>query len=202
MAGIAAMGVAGILHAAGAAPDAFDLDGEYTVPAFFSAGLLAVAATMALALARVRGGLDRTLLILLAVAFAFLALDELFSIHERVDIRTDVDWRVLYLPAGIGFGWAIWRVTGSLGRRGTEARMIFAGLGAWVVAQMLEAAVFSEVTPALIDESMSSREIDDFIHSPSYYALAIPEELLEMGGSLLLAVALAAAVSRVAARSH
>jgi hypothetical protein len=203
VAGVAVMGVAGVLHAAGVAPEAFDLDGEYTVPAFFSAGLLAVAAAMALALARGEAGLDRTLLILLAAALAFLALDELFSIHERVDIRTDVDWQVLYLPAGLAFLWAIWRLTGSLGRKSPEARMIFAGLGAWVVAQMLEAAVYSEITPSLIDpEAMGSREIDDIAHSLPYYALAIPEELLEMGGSLLLAVGLAAAVSRVAARSH
>ncbi len=196
------MGLAGVLHAAGATPEAFDLDGEYTVPAFFSAGLLAVAAAMALALARAQDGIDRTPLLLLVAALGFLALDELLSIHERVDIRTDVDWQVLYLPAAIGFGWAISRVTGSLGRRGLESRMIFAGLGAWVAAQMLEAAVYSEVTPSLVDESMSSSQIDDVTHSLPYYALSIPEELLEMGGSLLLAVALAAAVSRIAASSH
>jgi hypothetical protein len=203
VAGVAVMGVAGVLHAAGVTPEAFDLDGEYTVPAFFSAGLLAVAAAMAFVLARGEAGLDRTLLILLAAALAFLALDELFSIHERLDIRTDVDWQVLYLPVGLGFLWAIWRLTGSLGRQSAEARMIFAGLGAWVVAQLLEAAVYSEITPSLIDpEAMGAREIDDIAHSLPYYALAIPEELLEMGGSLLLAVGLAAAVSRVAARSH
>jgi hypothetical protein len=137
------------------------------------------------------------------LGLAFLSLDELFSIHERLDIRTDVDWQVLYLPAGLGFLWAIWRLTGGLGRRSIEARMIFAGMAAWLVAQLLEAAVYSEVTPSLIDpEAMSPREIDDLSHSLAYYALAIPEELLEMGGSLLLAVGLAAAVSRVAARSH
>ena len=197
------MGVAGVLHAVGVAPEAFDLDGEYTVPAFFSAGLLALAALMALRLSRAERGVDRALLVFLAAAFAFLAMDELFSIHERLDIRTDIDWQVLYLPAGIAFAWAVWRVTGSLGRRGPESRMIFAGLGAWVVAQLLEAAVYSEITPSLIDpEAMSSRQIDDKAHSLAYYALAIPEELLEMAGSLLLAVAFAAAVSRIAAKSH
>ena len=151
------MGLAGVLHAAGATPEAFDLDGEYTVPAFFSAGLLAVAAAMALALARAQDGIDRDASALAGRSpSGSSALDELLSIHERVDIRTDVDWQVLYLPAAIGFGWAIWRVTGSLGRRGLESRMIFAGLGAWVAAQMLEAAVYSEVTPSLVDESMSS----------------------------------------------
>jgi hypothetical protein len=203
VAGIVLMAVAGILHAAGAAPQAFDLDGEYTVPAFFSAGLLLLAAAMVFAMARREAGLDRSLLILIAAAFAFLAFDELFSFHERIDIRTDVDWQVLYLPAGVGFFWAIWRLTRSLGRRTPESLMIFAGLGAWVVAQVLEAAVYSEVTPSLIDpEAMSSEEINDISHSLAYYALAVPEELLEMGGSLLLAVAFAAALHRVAARSH
>ena len=81
--------------------------------------------------------------------------------------------------------------------------MIFAGLGAWAVAQLLEAAVYSEITPSLIDpEAMGSQQIDERSHSLAYYALAIPEELLEMAGSLLLAVAFAAAVSRIAAKSH
>jgi hypothetical protein len=200
--GIAIMGVTGVLHAAGAAPGAFDLDGEYTVPAFFSGALLVLASAMALALARREGGVERSLLILLAAAFGFLALDEMFSIHERLDIRTGVDWQVLYVPLGVGFVWAVWRVTGSLGRRSAEASMIFVGLGAWAVAQMLEAAAYSEVTPSLIDKSMSPGKIDDITHSLPYYAMAIPEELLEMSGSLLLAVALAAALRRVARPSH
>jgi hypothetical protein len=203
VAGIVVMGVAGVLHAEGAAPDAFDLNGEYTVPAFFSAGLLALAAGMALALSTAEAGIERALLIALAAAFAFLAMDELFSIHESIDVRSDVYWQVLYLPAVIVFVGAIWRVTGSLGRRTPESLMIFAGLGAWAVAQMIEAAIYSEVTPSLIGaHSTSWREVHDFTHSLPYYALAIPEEMLEMGGSLLLAVALAAVVSRGAARSH
>jgi hypothetical protein len=203
VAGIVVMGIMGVLHAAGAAPDAFDLDAEYTVPAFFSAILLWIASAMALALASRRTGLDRTLLLVIAAALAFLGCDELFSIHERLDIRTDIDWQVLYVPAGAAFVLAIWRLTGSLGRRGPEARMIFAGLAAWVVAQMLEAAAYGEVLPSLIDpETMSKKEINDITHSLPYYAMAIPEELLEMGGSLLLAVALATAVSRIRAASH
>ena len=42
--GIALMGLLGVLQALGAAPDAFDLDEEYTVPAFDSGVLLAAAA--------------------------------------------------------------------------------------------------------------------------------------------------------------
>ncbi len=42
--GIALMGLLGVLQALGAAPDAFDLDEEYTVPAFYSGMLLAAAA--------------------------------------------------------------------------------------------------------------------------------------------------------------
>ena len=126
------MGIVGILHAAGPAPEAFDLDREYTVPAFFSAGLLFLAAAMVFAMARGEAGLDRSLLILIAAAFAFLAFDELFSIHERIDIRTDVDWQGALPARRVGFLWAHRRLTHSLGCRTQESLMIFRGLGAWV----------------------------------------------------------------------
>ena len=192
------MGALGILHAAGVAPHAFDLDAEYTLPAFYSGLLLAVAAAMAFMFARDRTGADRLPVILIAGALAFLSLDEVLSFHERIDFHTDVDWQVLYLPLGVAFVWALWRVTRFLGRRGAETRLIFAGLVAWVVAQALEAAANSEVFPALIqDEKMSRAEVRELSHSVTYYLMAIPEELLEMTGSLLLAVAFALAVDRL-----
>jgi hypothetical protein len=54
--------------------------------------------------------------------------------------------------------------------------MIFAGLGAWVLAQMLEAATYSEATPSLVEDS--TREIDDITHSLPYYAMAIRRSCL------------------------
>lgn len=200
VAGIALMGLLGVLYAAGAAPKAFNLDDEYTVPAFYSSLLLAVAALMVFRLGRRREGFERLILLLGATFLAFLALDEVFSLHERIDYRTGIDWQVLYMPAALGFAWGVWRVTGELGRRTAEARMIFAGMGAWVVAQMLEAAAFSEVTPSLVDlEHMSHQEVLDIGGSLVYQAIAIPEELLEMAGVLLFAVAFARALGRRAA---
>jgi hypothetical protein len=195
--GIALMGLLGVLQALGAAPDAFDLDEEYTVPAFYSGLLLAVAALGAHRLARRQEGIDRTLLLLTACLFAFLSLDEVFSFHERLGDRTGIHWQFLYVPLGLAFVAAIWRVTGFLGRRAPESRMIFLALAAWLVAQLLEAVAYSPLLPSLIDvDTMSQAHIDSIRHSLRYQALAIPEELLEMAGALLFAVAFARVLDR------
>jgi hypothetical protein len=199
VAGIALMGVLGVLHALGAAPEAFDLDEEYTVPAFYSGLLLTVAALNAHRLARRQAGVDRTLLLLTACLLAFLALDEVFSFHERLGDRTSIDWQLLYVPLGVAFAATIWRVTGSVGRRAPEASMIFLALAAWTAAQLLEALAYSSLLPSLIDvDHMSQAHIDSIRHSLRYQAIAIPEELLEMGGSLLFALAFARLLSRPA----
>jgi hypothetical protein len=197
--GIALTGLLGVLNAAGAAPEAFNLDEEYTVPAFFSGILIAFAALAAHALATRQEGLDRTLLRLTACLFAFLALDEVFSFHERLGDRTGIHWQLLYVPLGVAFAAAIWRIGRSLGPRAPEAHLIFIALAAWTVAQVLEAWAYSPMLPSLIDvDHMSEAQIDSIRHSARYLALAIPEELLEMAGSLLFAVAFAGVLSRPA----
>jgi hypothetical protein len=199
VAGIALVGVLGVLHALGAAPGAFDLDEEYTVPAFYSGVLLALAALNAYRLATRNDGVDRTLLLLTSALLAFLALDEVFSFHERLGDRTGINWQFLYVPLGVAFATTIWRITGSLGRRAPEARMIFVALVAWTVAQLLEALAYSPLSLSLIDvDHMSQAHIDAIRHSLRYNAIAIPEELLEMGGSLLFAVAFGGVLSRQA----
>jgi hypothetical protein len=197
------MGVLGILNAAGALPEFFDLDEEYTGPALFSAALLLIATAAAWRAAQAEAGCDRTLLLLAGCFFAFLGLDELFAVHERVDFHAGIDWQLLYAPLGVAFAWGVWRITGFLGRRGPEARMIFLGLAAWVIAQVLEAAVYSPLLPSMIDvDQMSEARIDEVRHSLGYFALAIPEELLEMVGALLFAVAFARAASRRGTARH
>jgi hypothetical protein len=195
--GIVLAGVLGILYAAGWAVEAFSLDGEYTVPAFYSTGLLLGAAGFAVAASRGRPPADRRALLVVAAVLAFLGLDELVSVHERLDTRISMDWQVLYLPLAVCFGWAAWQVARCLGREGSGARLLFAGVAAWMAAQLLEALAFADLTPGLVNaEGKTSQQINDATHSLAFYAMSIPEELLEMTGSLLFAVAFASAVRR------
>ena len=121
----------------------------------------------------------------------------MFSFHERLGDRTGIHWQFLYVPLGLAFVAAIWRVTGFLGRRAPESRMIFLALAAWLVAQLLEAVAYSPLLPSLIDvDTMSQAHIDSIRHSLRYQALAMPEELLEMAGALLFAVAFARVLDR------
>jgi hypothetical protein len=203
VAGIALMGILGTLYSLDIAPKAFDLDDEYTVPAFYSGILLALAAWMVFRLGRQSEGSTRLLLQLGALFLAFLALDEVFSVHERINDHTGIDWQLLYTPPALAFGWGVWRITGEFGRRSPEALMIFAGVAMWLVAQVLEAAAWSHVLPSLIDtDTMSQAEIRHIRHGLGYQAMSIPEELLEMGGSLLFAVAFARLASRRETARH
>jgi hypothetical protein len=202
-AGIVVVGALGVLNALGVLPIAFDLDDEYTVPAFWSGLLLIAFAVQVFRLAQTFEGGERLMMRIVGTFVVYLACDEVFSIHERIDFHVGVDWQVLYVPLAVAFAWSLWRVGREAGIRGAEARMIVAGLAAWFVAELLEAIAYSEVIPSLIDfDTMSQAEIHDVQDSLLYNALAIPEELLEMGGALLLAVAFACAVSRRRAAQH
>jgi hypothetical protein len=194
--GIGLVAALGLLNLADVLPDQLSLDEEYGLAALYSAALLAAAALLAFALSQRRPD-ERWAPLVIAALLGGLALDELLLVHERLDARTDIDWQVLYLPVGGVFVYAVWRLTGALGRSSREARLILAGVGAWALSQLLEAAAYSEVTPALIDfEGMTFEEIGEARGSLAYWLLAFPEELLEMGGSLLLAVGFALALRR------
>jgi hypothetical protein len=60
------------------------LDGEHNVPAQFAALLLLLNAALFLAWSRLRVARAPLFWLLCAVAFAFLAVDELFELHERL----------------------------------------------------------------------------------------------------------------------
>ncbi|MEA2207401.1 MAG: hypothetical protein QOE77_4177 [Blastocatellia bacterium] len=203
VAGIVIVGALGVLNALGVLPIAFDLDDEYTIPAFWSALLLVAFAFEAYRLAQTHEGRPRFRLMVVAGFIVYLSLDELFSIHERIDFHTGVDWQLLYVPLMLAFIWSLWQVAQEMGTRSAETMMIVAGLAAWVVAQFLEALAYSQVIPSMIDlETMSRAEIHEITDSLLYNVMSITEELLEMGGSLILAVAFARAVSRRRAAQH
>lgn len=119
---------------------AFGLDEEWSVPAFFSGGLLfaaaaaAVLVTSAAGLPAVRAGVLRGL----AAFFAFMGLDEIVQIHERLESLAHVGWQRLYLPL-MAVGGGLWLIVlrGLTVRRDAAAAFV-AGAAAWVVAQLFE----------------------------------------------------------------
>ena len=148
------------------------LDGEYNLPALFSTAVLLWAAGSTWVLAGCHGPRSpgRRLLALLALLIGFFAVDELLAIHEALESLTGVDWQLLYLPFGlIGAGTGL-GVLLLYRRRPALVVLYVVGAAAWAVAQLFEAIQWH----------------GDELVQP---ALIYPEELLEVRGSGLFAVA-------------
>jgi hypothetical protein len=168
-AGIALFGVLGTLVLAGWDSRTFDLNDERTLPAYWSAALLVLAAafTAALVLSARRRGLSPLLLIGLAAFFAILGADEVAAVHERVQDRTGVKGQVFLLPFAAFAGFALLHLLIRL-RRPLPRALLVAGVAAWGIAQVM-----------------------DVLHTPNGGALdylIVPEETGEMAGSALLAL--------------
>ena len=151
----------------------FDLDGERTVPAAFSALLLFAAGAAAFALGRQLG---RTRWFALAAFLTFMALDEGLAIHDRVEGSIYHDWQVVYLPV-IAAGAAAWlAVLRALGGQPAARRIYVAGAVAWTASQLVEFVQWRDGPEAM-----------DVV---GYVALMTTEETLEMIGSALFGIAL------------
>lgn len=190
-AAVLVLGLLGGLDYLGAPLGPFDLDAELTVPAAFSAALLLAASVLALRLAasegrtgatrlegpprstRLAGRPSRTRLALRALGafFAFMALDEIAVLHEHMDDWFGVDnWVLGYLPLAALAGVAWLAVLRRLDRG--SRRLWAAGAAAWVLAAVLELP------------TQGGGRI------PLYGPMMVSEELLEMAGSVGLALAL------------
>ncbi len=184
LAGLGVVAALGVLGAVTAHHDLssrwFDLDGEYNVPAAWSAGLLVAAGALAAVVGRRPAWRAATGL---AVLFAFMGLDEAVAIHERLEALTGIDWQLLYVPVVLvgGVAWlALWR------RGRTVARFrpaLAAGSAAWFVAQVLEKVQWH-----------------GDVKAAHYDLMMVLEELLEMTGSLLFLIAVLLVARRVGVR--
>ena len=151
------------------------LNNEWTLAAFFSGALLAAAALVAyLTAATSRSRPEAWLLRGLALLFTFMAADEIFAIHERLESLTGVGWITLYSPliAVGGVGWLL-ALRSMRPLPGAAAAFVAGGL-AWAVSQALERMQYD-------DDGVLVRRWS-----------ILPEEVLEMTGSLLFGLALLA----------
>lgn len=178
-AGIVALAAMGGMHALardggpGVRIPAFGLDQEWSVPAFFSAGLL-FAAAAACVLAATAGGLPDVragALHGLGALFAFMGADEVLQIHERLERVADAGWQRLYAPLMLVAGVLWLLVLRGLRVRTAAAALFCAGALAWAVAQFFERI---------------QRDGEVLLHRWTI----LPEEVLEMTGSTLFCLAL------------
>jgi hypothetical protein len=151
-----------------------ELSDGVRVPAIVSGLLLAAAAVLALvAAARTSlAGPERLCLVVLALVFAFFAVDELIAIHEDVDEASSLA-RAGYLAtlAAGGFtGAVLW-----LRRRERGFRIVWgSGAAAWALSQVLD-ALHANTGDTGFDISGAAAGL---------------EEVLEMAGSALFVLAL------------
>jgi hypothetical protein len=168
----------------GASTDFFDLDGEDTFITVLTSAALLAGSLAAVAAAHLAAGRLRVVLHTLAGFFAFMALDEGLSFHERIERAAGVDWQELYVPifaigavAGIGLLLAL---------RGLRAAQLtfLAGGAAWALAEISEEIEWgANDTPIRL-----------------YDWLMVPEEILEYVGSALWFVAFVLLIRHLLAR--
>jgi hypothetical protein len=200
-AGIAVVWLIGVAHATELISlPAFDLDKEGTVPQAYSGLLLLAAAGAAYVSARF-GGPARGALLALAGVLAYMSFDEVFRIHEELDSRLDFDWQIIYAPifAVALAGWV--GVERALRDEPAQRAVWIAGAACWGVAQLLEALQWDGVVrPGSIEgEDLSGAALERALSDPSYLLKMLPEELLEMCGSLMFAFVLATLAKRLVA---
>ena len=180
---LAVIGTLGALQAAqgpveaegGPAPTGFlgwfYLDGEYNVPSILSAALWVFAGLSLYAAGRARErGRRRHIWTGLAIALVYLALDEAFGVHEKIEGRTGIDWQLLYLPLLVGIAAAGLYVL--LHTHGSARLLLLAAGAAAFTAQVLEAVQWDGDVPV-----------------DSYRQLMVPEEILEPTAATLIALA-------------
>lgn len=161
---------------------AYDLDAERTVPTAFSALLLLAAGVLAWQVGGARSSGYSKCWRIMGAFFVFMAFDEVLAIHEKVSAPvTGMSWQVFYAPVVLcaAIGWLV------ILRRlpSTRARILWiGGAAAWFVSQVIEQVQWDG---------------DRLVHPWTF----IPEEMLEMTGSLLWGLAILLALRQLRADS-
>ena len=179
--GIAVLGLLGILYAE-AKPGLplesawirrlpIGLNDEFTIPALYSSALLFAAGGLALAASELCVRRRRWAFRGLALFFAFMGADEILSIHERLETVIGLGWTTLYAPVILAGGVGWFSALVHMRRLPVAPWCFAAGAAAWFLALVLEEFQYD-------DGVLLARKT------------ILPEEILEMVGSLLFGLAL------------
>jgi hypothetical protein len=182
---IVIFGVAGTIVGTGATPgkgvhshSPFHLINERTIPAFFSAALLAAGGAAAYVAGSWRVSGARTEWLIFGFVLFLMGLDEVGQLHEKVEKWTGTDWQTVYLPVFLGAAVVWWRLMRVIDR---DLRVLLAGGAvAWAISQALE----------FLQYDSQDRRVAGF------EPMAITEEMLEMVGSTLFLLAIVVALRR------
>ncbi|MEM6503776.1 MAG: hypothetical protein AAF685_18350 [Cyanobacteria bacterium P01_C01_bin.89] len=168
----------------------FNLDREYNLPSFFSAGLLLSSGILLRSRgkrAKAAGEHWASSWLLLGTVFMVLAADEFLGLHEILIIPDLAKWlglpgflRPLWvIPGAIAVGWGIWK----FGPFWQQLPVKFKG------RSLVAAIVY--ITGALLMEMVGGAYSDIEGQQNLVYALlTVVEEVLEIGGVILLLRAL------------
>jgi hypothetical protein len=175
-AAIAAFGVLGSVGSEGVR--GFDLDAEVNFPSAFSAFLLFWAGALTVAAGQAwASGRARIAWFLLGIGYVYLGFDEFLEVHEKLERAASVDWQLLYAPAALVLAAAFVVVLRTIWPIQLPRTLLLAGIAAWIAAQILEQVQWDG------DRRVSG-----------YRPMMISEELLEMAGSALFALAMLSAI--------
>jgi hypothetical protein len=166
-------GWVGSVHLFGAHLHGWNLDGEMNLPTAFSGLLLLAACACGLIVATDSAsvGLPPKRLVPVAVLIGYMSLDEVWQFHERLQTWTGVNWEALYIPMFGIAGLLALALLPQLRRCGAAGLLFVLGGVAWGIAQVIE-----------------------YFQWDGRYTLVapwsiVPEECLEMTGSLLFLLA-------------
>lgn len=176
-------GWVGKVHLFGYRIKGFNLDGEMNLPTAFS-GLLLVAACAAGLIVSTQSRkiqITAARLVPVALLIGYMSLDEVWQFHERLETWVGIDWQALYIPIFAVAGIIGLSLLPHLRRAGNSANLFLAGAGAWAVSQVIEGLQW-----------------DSHDHLRAAWSI-VPEETLEMTGSLLFLLAFLALARHIVA---
>jgi len=187
--GIAAFAVLGAAYAeakdGGVVPTWFrsvpvGLNGEWTLPALYSALLLLIAAILCFRAAWLVSTAGRFApLVVLGVLFAYMGVDEFLSVHERLERVVHLAWWKFYAPVAVVGGVAVLLTLRRIWPVVMARWALLAGCACWMVSQLIETQQYDRT---------------ELVHRWTI----LPEEVLEMTGSLLFVVSLLAVIGATA----
>jgi hypothetical protein len=148
------------------------LNGELTLPALFSGLLLLAAGLLALRAGEVvEPGRRFVPLSLLGALFVYMSVDEVVGIHEQLEHVVHLAWWKFYAPLALVGGVAALLVLRRVWDRTTVRAALVGGGACWLVAQLIETQQYRG---------------EELVHRWTI----LPEEILEMTGSLLFVLAM------------